>query len=99
MFEVRRGERGELVLAGRFDAAQGEAAAAAFAEITQTTVIDMQHLEYISSLGLGLLVKTQKRLREAGVGSLRIVNPSRHVRTVFRYAGLEQLFEIEPPAK
>ena len=95
MFEIRRGEGGELVLSGRFDAAQSELAERTFAAIVDGTVVDMHELLYISSLGLGILVKTQKRLRAAGAGGLRIVNPRKHVRDLFRFAGLEQIFEIE----
>ncbi len=56
--------------------------------------LDMGRLDYISSAGLGVLLKTQKRLM-AGGGGLRLVNVSRHINDIFSYSGFDKLFEIE----
>ena len=95
MLDIRYGENGELVLAGRFDASQAAKADAALAAVSGTVVLDLKDLAYISSLGLGTLVKTEKRLR-AGGGGLTLVNVSPHIRDVLTYAGLHMIFKIGP---
>ena len=57
--------------------------------------LDCRGLEYISSAGLGVLLKTQKRLVAAG-GKVRLAGVNRHVQDIFVYSGFDQLFEIEP---
>ena len=59
--------------------------------------LDCSELEYISSAGLGVLLKTQKRLLATG-GKLRLVGLKPHLRDIFTYSGFDQLFEIEPGA-
>jgi len=93
MLEIRKGEQGEIVFSGRFDASQAGKADAALEAATGSVVLDFKDLEYISSLGLGALVKAQKRLLGAG-GKIRLVNVNPHIRDVFRYAGLDGIFEI-----
>jgi anti-sigma B factor antagonist len=58
-------------------------------------VLDCTALEYLSSAGLGVLLKTQKRLK-SGAGQLRLTGVNRHVHDIFRYAGFDQIFEIAP---
>jgi anti-anti-sigma factor len=50
-------------------------------------------LEYISSAGLGILLKTQKRLVADG-GGLKIINVNNHIHDVFRYSGFHTIFDI-----
>ena len=72
------------------------AAAQAFLDKVQGTVtLDCSRLEYISSAGLGVLLKTQKRLLASG-GKLRLAGVNRHLQDIFGYSGFDQLFEIEP---
>lgn len=94
MFEVSRGPSGEIVLKGRLDAAQCDRALAFFDAIPDPHVVDFAALEYISSAGLGVLLKTQKRAMAGGRG-LRLVNVNRHIGDIFRYAGFDKIFEIE----
>jgi anti-anti-sigma factor len=49
----------------------------------------------VSSAGLGVLLKTQKRLGAAG--GLTLVNVNAHILDVFRYSGFDQIFRIEGP--
>jgi len=93
MFEVGRGASGEIVLKGRLDAAQCEKALQFFDGVTDPRVVDLAGLEYISSAGLGVLLKTQKRVMASGLG-LRLVNVNRHINDIFRYAGFDRIFEI-----
>jgi anti-sigma B factor antagonist len=93
MLELARGPAGEIVLKGRLDAAQCERALQFFDAVTDPHVVDLAGLEYISSAGLGVLLKTQKRAMAAGRG-LRIVNVNRHIADIFRYAGFDKIFEV-----
>jgi anti-sigma B factor antagonist len=97
MFDIRLGEQGEVVMSGRLDAAQCERALAFLDGVAAPRVVDLGGLEYISSAGLGVLLKTQKRAMAAGQG-LRLVNVNRHIRDIFRFAGFDRLFEVVPAA-
>jgi anti-sigma B factor antagonist len=93
MFEIGRGPAGEIVLKGRLDAAQCEKALQYFDGVADPHVVDFAGLEYISSAGLGVLLKTQKRAMAAGSG-LRLINVNKHIGDIFRYAGFDKIFEI-----
>lgn len=95
MLTVGDGAEGQVVLAGRLDAAQA-AAAQAFLDRKQGVVtLDCRALEYVSSAGLGVFLKTHKRLLTGG-GKLRLTGVSRHLGDIFRYSGFDQILEIEP---
>jgi anti-sigma B factor antagonist len=98
MFEIRLGEQGEVVLAGRLDAAQCDKALQFLEGVPAPRVIDLAGLEYISSAGLGVLLKTQKRVMAGGRG-LRLVNANKHIRDIFKYAGFDRIFEIPQAAE
>jgi anti-anti-sigma factor len=83
------------VVAGRLDAAQAPAAQAFLDRVQGTVTLDCAGLEYVSSAGLGVLLKTQKRLM-AGAGKLRLVGVRPQLRDIFVYSGFDKLFEIEP---
>jgi anti-sigma B factor antagonist len=83
------------MLAGRLDAAQCDKAMQFLDRVPAPHVIDLVGLEYISSAGLGVLLKTQKRAVAGGRG-LRLVNANKHIRDIFRYAGFDRIFEIVP---
>lgn len=93
MFNATNPENGQVRLSGRFDAAQVEKARAVFDQVKDSTVVDFGELEYISSAGLGILLMTQRRLRETGK-SLKLINMNKHIRDVFQYAGFDKIFEI-----
>jgi len=97
MFEIKLGGQGEVVLEGRLDAAQCEKALQYLDGVSAPHVIDLGGLDYISSAGLGVLLKTQKRAMAGGRG-LRLVNVRRHIRDIFKYAGFDKIFEIVPAA-
>lgn len=94
MFEISYAENGEVVCRGRLDAAQSEKAEAFLGSVTESAVLDFGQLEYISSAGLAILLKTQKRLSGSGA-ALRIVNVNKHIHDIFRYSGFTAIFEIE----
>src|SRR5262245_6778561 len=97
MLDIRFGESGEIIISGRFDAAQEEKAKAFMSAVTGRRTVDFRGLEYISSAGLGLLLSVQKRLLESG-GGLKLINMSRHIRDVFHYSGFDRVFEIHEAA-
>jgi anti-sigma B factor antagonist len=94
MFEIGRGAAGEVVLKGRLDAAQCEKALQFFDGVADPHVVDFAGLDYVSSAGLGVLLKTQKRAMQAGRG-LRLVNVNKHIFDIFRYAGFDKIFDID----
>jgi anti-anti-sigma factor len=84
-----------VVIEGRLDATQCPAAQSFLDSVQGTVTLDCSKLEYISSAGLGVLLKTQKRLMAAS-GKLRLAGVSRHLQDIFQYSGFDQIFEIEP---
>jgi len=94
MFEIGYGSEGEILCSGRLDAAQCAKALSFLDKIADTRTLDFSGLEYISSAGLGILLKTQKRLAESGA-ALKISNVSHHIYDVFRYSGFNSIFDIE----
>lgn len=94
MFDIGFAEGGGVRVSGRLDAAQAQAAQAFLDSVSGPCTIDMTQLEYISSAGLGVLLRTHKRLMAGGEG-LRLVNVSPHLRDIFRYSGFDKLFRIE----
>jgi anti-sigma B factor antagonist len=93
MFHVEHGTEGTIELFGRLDASQADKAKAVFENITESTVVDLKNLEYISSLGLGILFSTQIRLKESG-HSLKLINMNDHIRDVFKYTSFDKMFDI-----
>jgi anti-anti-sigma factor len=94
MLAIDHAPDGNIVISGRLDAAQAPTAQAFLDQIAGTATLDCAGLEYISSAGLGVLLKTQKRLMASG-GKLRLRGVSRHLQDIFSYSGFDQLFEIE----
>ena len=95
MFAIDFGPEGTVVVTGRFDAAQCPAAQAFMDRVQGPVTLDCAGLDYISSAGLGVLLKTQKRLL-AGGGKLRLEGVNRHLMDIFQYSGFDQIFEIRP---
>lgn len=95
MLAITNGHDETVVIVGRLDAAQAPQAQAFLDGAVGTVTLDCSGLEYISSAGLGVLLKTQKRLLASG-GKLRLSGVSRHLQDIFGYSGFDQLFEIVP---
>jgi len=95
MLAIDFGADGVVVIAGRLDAAQSPAAQAFLDKVEGTVTLDCRQLEYISSAGLGVLLKTQKRLL-ATAGKLRLSGVNAHLQDIFAYSGFDRIFEIEP---
>lgn len=84
----------EIRFVGRLDAAQAPTAQAALDRLSGQVALDLSGLDYISSAGLGVLLKTHKRLVGAG-GGLRLSGLRPHIREIFAYAGFDQIFPID----
>jgi anti-anti-sigma factor len=95
MFKIEFDDRGLILAQGRLDAAQAPRAQEFLDQVTDRCVIDLGGLEYISSAGLGVLLRTHKRLMPSGQG-VRLVNVNTHINDIFTYSGFDRLFEIEP---
>lgn len=94
MLDIRLGQGGEVILSGRLDAAQAPRAQTFLDGVERPRVIDCVGLEYISSAGLGVLLKTHKRVLASG-GGLELVNVTKHIRDIFRYSSLDTIFRIQ----
>lgn len=85
-----------LVLSGRLDtmtAPELEAEISALLPNTQSLTLDMEKLDYISSAGLRVILKTQKALeKKAG---LKLTHVSEGVKEVFDITGFSDFLTIE----
>ena len=94
MFDIDFGDQGQIVFSGRLDASQAEKAQLFLDAVPEPQIADFTDLQYLSSAGLGVLLKTQKRLMGSG-GGLKLINVSKHINDIFLYSGFDQIFEIE----
>jgi anti-anti-sigma factor len=94
MFQVAFDDAGRAVMEGRLDAAQAPRAQEFLDRVTGRCVLDLGGLQYISSAGLGVLLRTHKRLA-AGGHALKLVNVNPHINDILSYSGFDRLFEIE----
>jgi len=97
MFEIEIDDDGHVAVRGRLDAAQAVRAQSFLDKVEGQCVLDLAKLEYVSSAGLGVLLKTHKRLMGTGNG-IRLINVTHHIHDIFRYSGFDKLFEIVPSA-
>jgi anti-sigma B factor antagonist len=95
MFEIELADDGSVTVEGRLDAAQAVKAQTFLDKVDGQCVLDLTKLQYISSAGLGVLLKTHKRLMGSGSG-IKLINVSHHIHDIFRYSGFDKLFEIVP---
>ena len=93
MFDIELNDQGHIAVSGRLDAAQSAKAQAFLDQVAGECIVNMAQLEYISSAGLGVLLKTHKRLMSRSSG-LKLVNVSSHINDIFRYSGFDKLFNI-----
>jgi len=94
VFKIRLDDEGVVFLSGRLDASQIEAAAAVLDTATGTTVADLSGLDYISSAGIAVLLKTYQRLTASG-GTLKLRNLNQRITNVFYYSGLDKILTVE----
>jgi anti-sigma B factor antagonist len=87
--------RGELdVLTAPFLWEQMEPA---LADVTGKLVLDFAGLGFIDSMGLGVIVRAQSRLRgQAPERQIIVRNVNAHARKVFEITGLDRVLDVEP---
>lgn len=95
MFEIGISDENTVLVEGRLDAAQAVKAQEFLDQVEGQCVLDLAKLEYVSSAGLGVLLKTHKRLMGSGSG-IKLINVNHHIHDIFRYSGFDKLFEIVP---
>lgn len=86
-------DNNNVIISGRFSAANTTEAEKILADINSNCTVDLKDLEYISSAGIGTLLKTYVRLKEAGY-TLNLMNLNRHITEVIKYSGLDKIFII-----
>jgi len=79
----------DIASAGALDAVLSEAIASGRTHL----VVDLDEVGFLDSTGLGVLVKSLKRTREAG-GSLTVVTESERVLKVIRITGLDAVIPL-----
>jgi anti-anti-sigma factor len=94
MFDIKFAEDNKVILSGRLSAASIGQAENALNSLKGDSIVDFQGLEYISSAGIGSLLKTYLRLKETG-HSFKLVNLNKHISEVIRYSGLDKVLTIE----
>ncbi|MDJ0657414.1 MAG: STAS domain-containing protein [Xanthomonadales bacterium] len=94
MFQIDFSDQGVIAVEGRLDAAQAPRAQEFLDQVDGPCVLDLYKLEYVSSAGLGVLLRTHKRLMGTGDG-LKLINVNHHINDIFTYSGFDKLFEIE----
>lgn len=94
MFEIKTNNINEILLIGRFDASQMEKAYQILDSIKDNCTVDFKDLQYISSAGLGALIKTHSRLKNSG-NTIKLINMNKHIREVFKFSALDKVFLIE----
>ena len=85
-----------LALIGRLDtvtAPELEAEISTILPIAESLVLDMEKLEYISSAGLRVILKTQKALTQKA--GLKLIHVSDEVMEVFEITGFSDFLTIE----
>jgi anti-sigma B factor antagonist len=95
--EDRRGDGMILALSGRLDATTARAfeekVVGAISSGTHRLIVDLSHLDYISSAGLRVFVIAAKQLRGTN-GKIVICSMKDHVREVFDLAGFSSIISI-----
>lgn len=88
--------RVELILVGRLDtttAPELEKELIGLFDDTKELIINMLELEYISSAGLRVLLKSQKEMNTRG--SMKVMNVNESVMEVFEITGFIDILTIE----
>jgi anti-sigma B factor antagonist len=94
MIDIKTNGNNKIYISGRFDASQTEKADNIFDLIDNDCTIDFTGLDYISSAGLGCLLKLHVRINKDG-HKITLKNLNRHVREVFKYSKLDNVFIID----
>jgi anti-anti-sigma factor len=96
------GDEAEVELRGRLDGYWADHVARDLDEVVRGGAhrlwLDLSKVTYLSSLGIGLLIRFRKELERLG-GSFIVINPSESVKEVLTVARLHVLLIGEPPGQ
>jgi anti-sigma B factor antagonist len=93
-FHIEYTAEGRYRLHGQLLASEIEGAASALEPVQGDLVLDLADLQYVSSAGLRLFLRTQARLADQG-HALRLVNLGDHIRDLMEVTGLDQIFDLD----
>jgi anti-sigma B factor antagonist len=93
MFNIKKENSGTIIFKGRLDASQIDTAREIMDTVTESCTCDFEGLDYISSMGLGLLLEVQKRLSHSD-HKLTLAKLNRHIKNLFEIAGFNTIFDI-----
>ena len=69
----------------------------ALGNVTGKLILDFAELGFIDSMGLGVIVRAQSRLRGEGPERQIVIrNANAHARKVFEITGLDRVLDIQP---
>lgn len=95
MFNIEYQTSSQTVyLSGHFDNTKAVHVKDVLAQIDKTFTIDMTHLDFICSAGIGVLVMTYSRLKEKDE-NIYLINLNDHIRKVFNLSHLDTVFDIK----
>ena len=94
MFEIKINKVNEVLLIGRLDASRAKNVQEVFDSINGDCSVDFNELEYISSAGLGVLLKTYSILQKSG-NQIKLINMHNNIKEVFKLTSLDKVFRIE----
>jgi anti-anti-sigma factor len=95
---VHGGDATEVTVVGEVDLASAPQLRTELAQLTGSVVVDLAGVTFMDSVGISVLMLTQRRLVESGGGSLVLRAPQDHVRRVIELVGLRSLLEHDPSA-
>ncbi len=90
-----------LRLSGKLDIEGTLAVDPQFAELSKSkdkVIVDLEHVDFLASLGMRTLVSSAKSLMEKG-GRLVLLNPQAGVEKAIKSAGLDTIIPIAPDLK
>ena len=88
----------KIVLTGSMDINGALEIDSSFKEISQTkdnVVVDLEHLDFLASLGMRTFVTSAKSLRAKG-GQMVLVNPQAGVAKALKSAGIDTVIPLVP---
>lgn len=93
---VKNGEEGELVLEGRLDSVTSTEAEEVFADVAERfdrIILNMEHLDYVSSAGLRVIKRLHMSMKKKD-GELQLKNVDKMVMEVFEMTGFAGLLKF-----
>lgn len=97
MEQNRDGDRLTVALSGRIDsvtAPELDAALDNWLDGVRDLVLDFKELEYTSSAGLRVLLKTQKRMKKQG--KMKLINVCSDIIELLELTGFTKFITVEP---